>query len=330
MTLPLFFRRTLLAAALLASALLALAASALAAAPKAQTQAPGYYRFQLGDYEITALFDGVIDIDTKLLKNASPAEFDPLLGRMFVPNPKMPTAVNAYLVNTGSQLVLLDTGMGPHRGAALGHIAENLKAAGYAPEQVDLVLLTHLHGDHEGGLTDAQGRACFPRARVLAAAGEAGYWLSPEALAAAPERVRASGAFAAKMTAPYLASGQWGVFAQGAEPAPGIRALAAYGHTPGHTAFLVESRGQRLLVWGDLVHAHAVQFARPGVAIEFDIDTAAAVATRKALFKLAAGERLLVAGMHLPFPGVGRVRDDGGGAFAWVPVEYAPMPAANK
>jgi len=327
MPLLLPFRRILPAAALLAAALLALAAPAAAGAPKAQ--APGYYRLQLGDYEITALFDGVIDIDTRLLKNASTAEFDPLLARMFVPSPKMPTAVNAYLVNTGKQLVLLDTGMGAHRGAALGHLAENLKAAGYGPEQVDLVLLTHLHGDHEGGLADAQGRPCFPRARVLAAAGEAGYWLSPEALAAAPERVRASGVFAAKMTAPYRASGQWGVFAQGAAPAPGIRALAAFGHTPGHTAFLVESRGRKLLVWGDLVHAHAVQFARPGVAIEFDIDTAAAVATREALFTRAAREKLLVAGMHLPFPGVGRVRDDGGGAFAWVPVEYAP-PAAGK
>lgn len=316
--------------ALGSACLLALAAPALAAAPQTRAQAPGYYRFQLGDFEITALFDGAIDLDTQLLKNTSPAELDPLLARMFVGNPKMATAVNAYLVNTGKELVLLDTGMGAHRGAALGHIAANLKAAGHDPAQVDLVLLTHLHGDHVGGLTDAKGKALFPRARVLTAAEESGYWFSAKARAAAPERALPAFDFAARMAAPYQAGGRFATFAQGAELAPGVRALSAFGHTPGHTAFMVESRGQKLLVWGDLVHAYAVQFARPGVAIEFDVDMAAAVAARQALFKLAAGEKLLVAGMHLPFPGLGRVRAEGDGAYAWVPAEYAPMPAAAK
>jgi glyoxylase-like metal-dependent hydrolase (beta-lactamase superfamily II) len=318
------------AAVLWAALALACAVPALAAAPQTHVQAPGCYRFQLGQFEITALFDGVSELDTQRLQGIKPVDLGRLLGRAFVDNPKMRTAVNAYLVNTGKELVLIDTGMGPHRGPALGHLVENLKAAGVDPDQVDVVLLTHLHPDHAGGLTDAGGKPVFPRAWVLAAAEEAGYWLSDAAMAAAPERVRQGGAFAAKMIAPYKAAGNWGTFAQGAEVVPGIRSVAAFGHTPGHTAYLLESEGQKLLVWGDVVHAHAVQFARPGVGIDFDSEPKAAVAMRLGMFKYAAEERCLVAGMHLPFPGLGHVREDGGGAYAWVPVEYAPLPPAAK
>jgi glyoxylase-like metal-dependent hydrolase (beta-lactamase superfamily II) len=107
---------------------------------------------------------------------------------------------------------------------------------------------------------------------------------------------------------------------------PGVRSVSEFGHTPGHSGYLLASKGQKLLIWGDVVHAHAVQFAKPEVAIEFDVDSKQAVATRKALMQSMASEGTLVAGAHLPFPGVGHVRADGKGRFSWVPVEFSPMP----
>lgn len=307
---------------------LAFGACALAAGPK--TQVPGYYRMQIGTIQVTALFDGPIDIDTALLKNATPEELNRLLARMFVGNPKMSTAVNTYVVDTGKEVVLIDTGMGGFRGPALGHVEESLRAAGYEPDQIDMVLLTHIHGDHIGGLTDAAGVARFSKAVVVAAQEEAAYWLSPETAAAAPKERQATFKLARDMTAPYIASGRWRTFAKGATLAQGIRSEPAFGHTPGHTAYAIESTGQKLLIVGDLVHAHAVQFARPGVSIAFDIDQQKAIATRRAVLKSAAAEGYLLGGMHLPFPGVGHVRAEGEDSYAWVPVEFTPIVPATK
>jgi len=313
-----------------AAALLCLAAAAQAAAPKAKTQAPGYYRVQLGQIEVTALFDGVIDLDTKLLKNTTPEELDRLLARLFVGNPNMSTAVNAYLVNTGKKLVLIDTGVGAYRGPALGHVMENLRAAGVTPAQVDIVVLTHMHGDHVGGLTDASGKARFPKALVMVAQEEADYWLSQETAGGGPKPPQLFAKFARDMAAPYIASGRWQTFAKGSVIVPGVTAVPAFGHTPGHTAYAIESEGQKLLICGDLVHAHAVQFVRPGVAIMFDADQAQAIATRRAIFKDVAAGGYLLGDMHLPFPGIGHVRADGEDAYGWVPVEFAPLKAPAK
>lgn len=301
-----------------------------AQAAAAPVQVPGYYRVQLGDFGVTALFDGVLQVDAGLLRGAATTDVERMLAGMFVGHPKMQTAVNAYLVDTGSRLVLVDTGAGKFFGPGAGHLLENMKAAGYDPAQVDMVLLTHLHCDHACGLTDAAGKAVFARAEVLVAREEADYWLSAEQAAAASEAARSRFQRARDMAAPYQAAGRWKTFAAGQELQPGIRAVAAHGHTPGHSAFAVESHGQQLLIWGDIVHAHAVQFARPEVSIEFDVDQPQAVATRKALFQAAAKSGELVAGMHLPFPGLGHVRADGNGRYAWVPVEFSPLPERGK
>ncbi len=311
----------------LSAALLFLAPLARAEAPQVQTQVPGYYRTQVGDFEVTALYDGAIELETKLLKNARPQDLNALLARMFVGNPKMQTAVNAYLINTGKNLVLVDTGAAKLFGPSLGNIAANLKAAGYSLEQVDTVVLTHLHADHMGGLNDAGGQPIFPKARILAAQEDNDFWLSEKVAAAAPEGMQPFFKLSRDGAAPYLAKGQWATFTAGSELVPGIQAVKANGHTPGHTAFAVESKGQKLLIWGDLVHAHAVQFAKPGVSIEFDVDQKQAIATRKAIMKEAAASKVLVGGMHLPFPGLGHVRAEGKGSYAWVPVEFAPLPA---
>lgn len=312
---------------LVALTFLSLSTIAHAEAPKVGTQVPGYYRTMLGQFEITALYDGAIELDTKLLHNSTPTELNKLLARMFVGNPKMQTAVNAYLINTGKNLVLVDAGAARLFGPSLGFILQNMKAAGYDPSQVDTVVITHLHADHVGGITGADGQPLFPKATIMVAKEDHDFWLSTEVAAKMPEKMQPFFKMARDAAAPYQKAGRWQTFTAGSTLVPGIVAEQANGHTPGHTAFCVGSDGKYLLIWGDIVHAHAVQFTNPGVSIEFDVDQKQAIATRKRLFKQMAANKTLVAGMHLPFPGIGHVRADGKGRYSWVPVEFSPLPA---
>ena len=322
---------TLARSALLALAVAVPAAAALPAlaAPPAQqrAQVPGFYRMALGAFEVTALYDGYIDLDPKILTGIAAPDIQSLIARMFQEaTPGVQTAVNAFLVHTGANLVLVDAGAAGAFGPTLGGIAANIRAAGYDPAQVDTVLLTHLHGDHAAGLLGADGKPQFPNATVLAAGEEAAFWLDEAVAAKAPQEVQVFFKIARDAVAPYRAAGRFKTFAAGEEPVPGIRTVAAFGHTPGHTGYLVSSGGKSLLAWGDVVHNHAVQFARPEAVIEFDISKEQALATRRKIFDDAARDRLWVAGAHLPFPGIGHVRAEGG-AYAWVPVEYGPLRA---
>ncbi|WP_428979404.1 MBL fold metallo-hydrolase [Cupriavidus oxalaticus] len=317
-----------LAAAMATALLPASLGNAHAAAAQQKTQVPGYYRMMIGQLEVTALYDGYIDLDRKILKYTSAREVQSLLARMFVEStPGMQTAVNAYLVNTGSSLVLVDTGAAACFGPTLGRIGDNLRAAGYAPEQVDAVLLTHLHGDHACGLA-VNGQPAFPNATVFVDKADADYWLNEANAAAAPKEAQGLFAMARAAVAPYQAANRFRTFngGNGAEPVPGARALPAYGHTPGHSGYLFTSGKESLLLWGDIIHSHAVQFRRPQVAIEFDTDSHAAVIMRKRILADAAKGKLWVGGAHLPFPGLGHVRRDTAG-YTWVPAEYGPIRA---
>jgi len=278
----------------------------------------------LGDFTVTALYDGFIDLDMALLKNVTPAELNRSLGRAFQRPPKVQTAVNAYLVHTGTQLVLIDTGTAKAFGPDLGFVVDNLKAAGYTPEQVDLVLITHMHPDHVNGLLTADGKVAFPNARVMVASKESEYWLSEATAKAAPKDEQPFFAMARQAAAPYRAANRWLALDEKAPIVPGITAVPLPGHTPGHTVFQVESREQRMLVVGDMLHVHAAQLANPGVAIGFDTDSPKAVANRTTLLRRAANERAWIASAHLPFPGIGRMRAEGQG-YAWVPVEFGPL-----
>ena len=321
--------------ALVSAMLLAAAATALflpatdahAQTPaQLKTQVPGFYRMMVGQFEVTALYDGYIDIDPKLLKYTSAREVQRLLARMFVEaKPGVQTAVNAYLVNTGSHLILVDTGAASCFGPTLGRIGENLRAAGYMPEQVDTVLLTHMHGDHACGLISG-GTAVFRAATVYADKADAAYWLDEARAAAAPKDAQGFFAMARDAVAPYQAAGRFRTFSAtaGAEPVPGVRAVPEYGHTPGHVGYLFTSGKDKLLLWGDVIHSHAVQFRSPQVAIEFDVDSHQAALTRSRVLADAAKGRFWVGGAHLPFPGLGRVRREQVG-YTWVPVEYGPI-----
>lgn len=325
------FSPTLVRSILLAGALAASLPPLASAAPVArqQTQVPGFYRMALGDLEVTALYDGYVDLAPQLLKGASAEDIQSLLARMFVESSQgVQTAVNAYLINTGSQLVLVDTGAAQCFGPTLGVIQANLQAAGYQAAQVDSVLLTHLHPDHACGLLNGGGQPAFPNATVYVPQGEADHWLNPELAAQAPEAARGFFKMAQDAVAPYLAAGRLKVYGEDGPGIAGVSSVASPGHTPGHSGYLFSSGSSRLLVWGDIVHSHAVQFARPEVSIEFDVDSARAIASRQKLLAETARERLWVAGAHLPFPGIGHVRAEGPG-YAWVPVEYGPLRGAR-
>ena len=310
------------ALATLAGSLL-FAAAAHAAGPMVKTQAPGYYRLMLGDFEVTALFDGVIDVQpSKLLTNTTPAQVGQLMARAYQKEP-LPLSVNAYLINTGSKLVLVDAGAGTFFGPTVGKLMANLKASGYQPEQVDEIYITHMHADHVGGLV-AGSQIAFPNAIVRADQREGDFWLSKANMDTAPTEFKQvfEGAMAA--INPYAAAGKFKPFNGNTELIPGIKAVAAHGHTPGHTVYLVESNGQRMVLWGDLMHSAAVQFPEPSVTIKFDTDSKAAAAQRKAQYADAARRGHWVAAAHLPFPGIGHLRADGKG-YDWIPANYTVL-----
>ena len=315
------FRRSLLSAAIAlgGGALLTAAPAARAAAPQVRTQAPGFQRAMLGDFEITALSDGTVDLDVPKLLHEPAAKTNAALARAFVKAP-LETSVNAFLVNTGTKLVLIDAGAGTLFGPTLGKLADSIKAAGYSPEQVDDIFITHFHPDHVGGLS-ANGQRVFPNATLHAEKAESDFWLSQANLDKAPDAMKGFFQGAMGSVNPYVAAGKYQPFDTDGELVPGIRAHASPGHTPGHASYVVESKGQRLVVIGDLIHVAAVQLDNPGVTIDFDSDAKAAALSRDAVFRQAAKDGALVAAAHLQFPGLGHLRA-AGKSWQWVPVNY--------
>lgn len=301
---------------------------AMAQAPaQVGTQAPGYFRLAVGDYEVTALFDGYNDLSPKLLKGLTQSQIRALLARRSIETPGVQTAFNAFLVNTGKQLILVDTGAGQCIGATAGMLSDNMKAAGYQPDQVDTILLTHLHLDHVCGLVDGQKQPVFANATVYAAKAEADYWLDPQAIAKAPEGAKPYFRIAQDSTAPYVAAGRFKTFDSGQSPVAGVEATLETGHTPGSTTYRFTSQGQSILFMGDLVHNLAVQFLHPEVSIGFDVNGQQAIKSRAKVFSAAAASKTWVTAAHLPFPGIGHIAAEGK-HFQWVPVEYGPYKRA--
>jgi glyoxylase-like metal-dependent hydrolase (beta-lactamase superfamily II) len=301
--------------------ILLFSAAAEADAPQQKTQAPGYYRMMLGDFEVTALSDGTFPMQAaKLLTHITPKQLDSALARSFLKEP-IDTSVNAFLINTGSKLVLIDSGAGTLFGPTVGKLLSNLKASGYRPEQVDEIYITHMHGDHVGGLL-SDGKPAFPNAIVRAAQQEADFWLSKAHMDAAPADRKDGYQGAMNMLNPYVSAGQFKPFDGDSELVPGIRAMATPGHTAGHSVYVVESKGQKLFLWGDLMHVAAVQFPDPAVTILYDTDSVMAAAQRSKVFADAAAHGYWVGGAHLSFPGIGHLRAAGSG-YSFVPANYS-------
>jgi len=316
-------KHTLLAAAFVTTlAAAAIVPFAHAAAPLAKTPAPGYARIALGDFEITPLNDGTADLPMDQLLQQKAEATRAALQKNFLALP-LETSTNAFLINTGAKLVLVDTGSGAYFGPTLGKLAANLKAAGYQPEQVDEIYITHLHPDHVGGLA-SNGKRVFPNATLRAARADSDYWLNQANADKAPADKKGFFQPAMQSLTPYVQAGKFKAIERDGELVPGISAMTAAGHTPGHTVYLVQSRGQKLLLIGDLVHVAAVQMDHPEVTIGFDSDAKAAFASRKKFFDAAGKEGELVGGAHLQFPGLGHLVGQGTG-YRWVPVNYTQL-----
>lgn len=318
--------RYALAIIALGATLLVQSMAAQAAAPMQAQQAPGWFRMKLGNMEVTALNDGFIQQATSLLKNTNQEQISASLDAQFIGHSQgVTTSVNAFLINTGDHLVLVDSGAGHCFSTSLGQVENNLKASGYQPEQVDTILITHMHSDHLCGLVTANGEAVYPNAKLYIPKQDSDYWLSDEQLVSATEQSKSLFTNARKAVAPYAATGHLVEFADGSELIPGITPIATHGHTPGHTSYLVQSGAQSMIVWGDIVHNYAVQLPHPDIAIAYDVDSALAVKARTQLLPRIVKQQRWVAGAHMPFPGIGHLVSDGNTGYRWLPVQYQPV-----
>jgi glyoxylase-like metal-dependent hydrolase (beta-lactamase superfamily II) len=319
-------RRAVLACSALAAACVAPAATARPAAPPSHIRSAGYYRFRLGSFELTAVYDGVWQrpLDVKLIPGTPLSDVHKALADVYLPPATIPIPFTVLVVNTGSKLVLLDTGSGGQFvsfAPLSGTFHANLAAAGIDPKSVDIVAISHFHPDHINGLRDKDGNHVFPNAEISVPAPEWDYWMDDaNARAAPPAKVTQF-----RNSRRVFADDAKNVtrFAPGKEIVPGIAALPAYGHTPGHCAFMLASGNASLLVLADTASNPWVFVRHPEWQGSFDVDGPLAVATRKRLLDRAAADRMLVHGYHFPFPAFGYIAKTGRG-YDFVPAMWQP------
>lgn len=268
------------------------------------TQIPSVYHRRIGEILVTAIGDGVVYRDHDMMLDVSQESADVLLAAAF--RQRFQLSINTFLVQTEQHTVLIDTGSGHFLGATAGRMLANLSQSGVLPDEIDMVLLTHMHPDHSAGLTDPEtSEPIFPAAELVFDERESKHWFDEKNRARATEREQFfMFDLARSQVHPYIDRIRPIV---NAEIVPGITAIPCPGHTPGHTAFMISSHSEQLLIWGDVVHMPEVQFPQPQVSMVVDVDPAMAAQSRIQMFDMAASERLLVTGMHLHYPGFGYV-----------------------
>jgi glyoxylase-like metal-dependent hydrolase (beta-lactamase superfamily II) len=319
LAMPEMTRRCLLGTA--AAAIAAAPAPAHAEAPAAMAAAAGVYRYKIGSYELTALYDGIWyrPIDAEFIRNAPFGQVEQALDAAFMPHDKLATPFTTLIVNTGKKLVLIDTGTGGQIAPSAGTLRANLAAAGIDPKAVDQIVISHFHPDHINGIKDKDNALIFPNAEIMVPAPEWAYWMDDGNLNGAPADLKV--VFLNQRRIFTDIAKQVTQFDPGKEVAPGIVTVPAAGHTPGHTVFAIHSGDQSLLVLSDTAQHPAVFARHPDWQASFDIDGAAAVATRKKLFDRVAADRMLVTGYHFPFPACGHLIKTATG-YEHVPVEW--------
>lgn len=327
-------RRKLLASASAAGAaavLAPIAAStpAAAAAPPVGAQAPGFYRYKVGDFEITVVTDGAatFPLADNFVQNQNKGEVQKALAEAFQPTETVTVPFTPIVVNTGAKLVLIDSGMGPamleKSKGRIGQMHTNLAAAGIDRNAIDTVIISHLHLDHVSGIRTADDGLAFPNAEIMVPARDWAYWMDDAEMNKLPEGYT-------KSVYPGIRKVFAGIedkvtkYEGDKELAPGITSIATPGHTPGHTSFTVSSGKDSVLVQSDVTNIPHLFLRNPTWQVLFDIDPAAAAETRKKFYDRASADRMMIQGFHFPFPSHGYVERDGD-RYRLVPVPWNPV-----
>ena len=285
---------------------------------KSITQPSGVHHIAIGDIVVSVVNDGVHQASFDDLVTSDRAACESAhLGEFRLAPPWL--TINCFVIRSGDGLVLVDAGFAG-KTELVGRLLGNLNAMGVAPADIGTIVMTHMHPDHEAGLVNSSGKAVFPKAELVMHENELAFWRDDGAMARATTEGQGDFRLARAALAAY---GDRVRTVRTDDVLPGVRAFPTPGHTPGHTAWLVESNGDGLLIWGDIVHFPGMQFAFPDTSVAFDIDPAAAAEARKTVLKFVAGEKLRVAGVHLDFPAFGHVVRNGA-AYRYVPEVWRP------
>ena len=323
-------RRALLTGSAAAGALavagpLAPISPASATSPAAGKQAAGFYRYKVGDYEVTSINDGsrTFPMPDGFVKNVSKEEALAAAEAAYMPRGQVTVPFNPQIVNTGSKLVLIDAGYGPGIVPSVGLLPAGMAAAGIDPKAIDVVVLSHLHPDHINGVKTGDGKLAFPNAELKVPALDWAFWMNDENMAkASSDMMKAYFQNVRKILADQ--AGKVSKYEWGQEVAPGITAIDAHGHTPGHTAFAVASGSARVLIQSDVTNIPELFLRHPDWHVVFDVDPLAAAQTRHKIYDMAAAERMTVVGFHFQFPSIGHVEKEGTG-YRLVPSAWNPV-----
>jgi glyoxylase-like metal-dependent hydrolase (beta-lactamase superfamily II) len=323
-------RRAVLAGAAAATALSPFATNspAQAAAPLASKQAPGWYRYKVGSIEITVATDGARanPLTDTFIRNVPKEETNKALEAMYLEKDKIVVPYTPIAVNTGSKLVVIDTGLGgalyEQSKGAVGQFQTNLAAAGIDAKAVDTVIISHFHGDHINGLITADNKPAFPNAEVMVPAGEWKFWNDDGEMSKATGNALVEGNFKNVKRVFGALGNKVTQYEPGKEVAPGITSLATHGHTPGHVSHIIASGNAKVMVQADVTNV-PLFVQNPSWVIQFDMEGAAAEATRRKIYDMLAAEKMMVQGFHYPFPSVGYI-DKVGSGYRVVPVPWNP------
>lgn len=321
MTRPISRRTMLLATGGALSApmiLTSTAPTAHARAPMLGAQRPNHYRFKFGKLEITTINDGAFYLGGPFPifgADQFPEDVAELAEKNHLSSKRMEIGFSPVIINNGTNLILFDTGNGSRRGKSAGHLVKAMKIAGYSPEQVDVVVLTHFHADHIGGIME-DGKPVFANARYVTGADESNFWLHPDQEGGATARTHKLAMANVKPVAEKTT-----YIKDGASVVSGITAMATHGHTPGHMSYHIESDGKRIFLGADFCNHYVMSLQNPDWHVAFDVDQEKAATTRRKVLDMLAAEKIPFTSYHMPFPSVGYVekKEDG---FVYVPASY--------
>ena len=280
----------------------------------------GFRKQTMGDMEIIALNDGVVrrPLAAEFVRNAPLADVQALLKSQNLPTEYIDIPFTAFLIVAGGRRTLIDTGFADNGAPTTGRLMANLNAAGLKAEDIDTVVLSHYHGDHINGVRNRAGQLVFPKARIMVPAVEHAFWMDDARMAAAPEAMRGAFQNVRKVFA-GLSADQLIQFQAGQEVVPGISSIAAYGHTPGHTLFVAQSKGEKFAYVADITNVPQLFDRNPDWAVQFDMNADQARDVRRKTFEMLVKDKMMAGGFHFPFPAFGRIETMGNG-FEFKPV----------